>query len=105
MKKIECLIPNKKLHLLEDALRGHGIRGMTVSDVRGFGNEQTRPDSFLYLPKIKVELYCNEEEWELLVDLIVKTCYTGSMGDGKIAVLDVREIVRIRTGERGTVAV
>jgi nitrogen regulatory protein P-II 1 len=105
MKKIECIIQNKKLSDLEHALRMAGVGGMTVSEVKGFGNEQTRPDPYLFLPKTKVEIYCADEALDGLVDTICKVCQTGQLGDGKIAVFDVLELVRIRTGVRGEVAV
>lgn len=105
MKKIECIIQNKKLSDLEEALRLCGIGGMTVSDVKGFGNEQTRPDPYLFLPKTKIEIYCADEQVSSLVNTICDVCQTGQLGDGKIAVLDVQELVRIRTFERGEAAV
>ena len=105
MKKIECIIQNKKLAALEEALRLSGVGGMTVTEVKGFGNEQTRPDSYLFLPKTKVEIFCDDEALEGIVETICKVCRTGQLGDGKIAVMDVQELIRIRTGERGAAAV
>ena len=105
MKKIECIIQNKKLSDLEQALRAIGVGGMTVMEVKGFGNEQTRPDSYLFLPKTKVEIYCTDGNVDATIDTICRVCQTGKLGDGKIAVLPVEEIVRVRTGERGHVAV
>ena len=105
MKKIECIIQNKKFSELEVALRATGVAGMTVSEVKGFGNEQTRPDSYLFLPKTKVEIYCTNDNWEDIVNTIVDVCNTGSLGDGKIAIFDVADIIRIRTKERGVAAV
>ena len=105
MKKIECFIQNKKLTELEEALRAAGVGGMTVSEVKGFGNEQTRPDSYLFLPKTKIEIFCNDDAVEPIIEVICRICKTGKLGDGKIAVLDVQELVRVRTGERGTAAV
>ncbi len=105
MKKIECIIQNKKLGELEQALRAIGIGGMMVTEIKGFGNEQTRPDSYLFLPKTKVEIYCKEDALDLLIHTICNTCQTGKLGDGKIAVLNVEELVRIRTFERGEAAV
>ena len=105
MKKVECIVPNKKFHELEKALRHWGVHGMTVTEVKGYGNEQTRPESFLLLPKTKIELYCKDDEVEGIVGVISKTSYTGQLGDGKIAISEVQDIVRVRTGERGEVAV
>ncbi len=105
MKKLECIIPNYKFPQLEKALRQQGIHGMTVTDVKGFGNEQTRPEPYLFLPKTKVEVFCHEEDLEDLIGAVSICCKTGKLGDGKIAVYDVSELIRIRTGERGEVAV
>lgn len=105
MKKIECIIQNKKLSELEQALRAAGVPGMTVSEVKGFGNEQTRPDSYLFLPKTKVEIYCADELLEGLVETILRVCSTGQLGDGKIAVFELADLIRIRTREHGEVAV
>ena len=105
MKKIECIIQNKKLIELEEALRAAGVMGMTVSEVKGFGNEQTRPDSYLFLPKTKIEIFCTDETLSHFIDVICKVCQTGKLGDGKISVYEVQELVRIRTGQRGEAAV
>ncbi len=105
MKKIECIIKSKKMTELEEALKLLGIRGMTVSEVKGFGNQQTRPDAYLFLPKTKIEIYAADDEAEPIVQAISKVCQTGQPGDGKIAVFDVHDLIRIRTGERGEVAV
>ncbi len=104
MKKIECIIQNKKLAALEEALTHLGIRGMTVSEVKGFGNQQTRPEAFLFLPKTKVEIYTTDDEAEKIIGAIVRACQTNRPGDGKIAVFDVPDLIRIRTGERGSAA-
>ncbi len=105
MKKIECIIPNHKFIPLERALREKGIHGMTVSDVKGYGNEQTRPEPYLFLPKTKIELYCKSEDLEAVLAIISTICKTGNLGDGKAVVFDIEDILRIRTGERGEVAV
>lgn len=90
---------------LEDALKLLGIRGMTVTEVKGFGNQQTRPDAFLFLPKTKIEIYSVDEEVEAIVKAVSIVCKTGQSGDGKIAILPVDDLIRIRTGERGETAV
>ena len=105
MKKIECIIRDKKLSELEEALKAVGIRGMTVSDVKGFGNQQTRPEAYLYLPKTKIEIFSTDDEVESIVEAILKVCYSGRSGDGKVAVYEVQDLIRVRTGERGEVAV
>jgi nitrogen regulatory protein P-II 1 len=105
MKKIECVIRPTKLTELEQALRLIGVGGMTVSEVRGFGSEQTRPDQYLFLPKTKVEVYCAEDQVSAIVHTICEVCHSGKIGDGKIIILPVEDIVRIRTFERGHAAV
>ena len=105
MKKIECIIKPERLEKLKDALLQEGIGGMTVSEVKGFGNEQSRPDSYLFLPKTKVEIYCQDEVLDSLIHAICRVCQTGKLGDGKIAVYEIQELVRIRTFEKGAVAV
>ncbi len=105
MKKIECIVQNKKFNDLESALRAVGVAGMTVSEVKGFGNEQTRPDSYLFLPKTKIEIYCSADAVENIVKTIIDVCQTGNLGDGKIAIFDIQELIRIRTEERGAVAI
>jgi nitrogen regulatory protein P-II 1 len=105
MKKIECIIQSQRFQELEKALRHWGVRGMTVSEVKGYGNEQTRPESYMLLPKTKIELYCAADEVEGIVLVISKVCQSGNLGDGKIAIFDAEDFVRVRTGERGEVAV
>ena len=105
MKKIECVIGPVKLGDLEQALRHVGVGGMTVSEVKGFGNEQTRPYEYLFLPKTKVEIFCADEQVEDIVKTISETCHSGKLGDGKIVVFPIEDLVRIRTFERGEAAV
>ena len=90
---------------LEDALKAIGIRGMTVSEVAGFGNQQQRPEAYLFLPKKKVEIYATDEQVEEIIDIVSKVCQSGQLGDGKIAIFEMVDLVRVRTGERGEVAV
>ena len=105
MKKIEIILAPKKFLDLEQKLRDFGIPGMTVTEVKGYGNQQTRPESYLLLPKTKVELYCPDEIMEELVRFIIEECQTGQLGDGKVAIYELTDLVRIRTGERGVAAV
>ncbi len=105
MKKLECVIRPSKLVDLERGLRHLGIGGITVTEVKGFGNEQTRPDEYLFLPKTKVEIYCAETQVAEIIRTICDICHSGRLGDGKIAVLEVEDLVRIRTFERGEAAV
>ena len=105
MKKIECVIRPAMLTGLEEALRHIGVGGMTVSEVKGFGNEQTRPYEYLFLPKTKVEIFCADEQVEEIVRTIGETCHSGKLGDGKIVVYPIEDVIRIRTFERGEAAV
>ena len=105
MKKIECVIRPAKLAALESALRQIGVGGMTVSEVKGFGKEQTRPDEYLFLPKTKVEIYCEDLLVSQIVHTICDTCHSGKIGDGKIIITPIEDVIRIRTFERGEAAV
>ena len=105
MKKIECIIRPEKFEELKNALRLAGVGGMTISDVRGFGAQTSRPDNYLVLPKIKIEVYCTEEQVNDFVDVIFKVCRTGDIGNGKVAILPVEEVIRVRTGERSEHAI
>jgi len=100
MKKIECIIRPEKLKDVTDALKQIGIGGMTVSEVRGFGAQASRPDSFLFVHKVKVEIYATDAQVMEIISKILMHCSTGNMGDGKIAVLPMDDCVRVRTGER-----
>lgn len=99
MKKIECVIRSEKLKELERALRRIGVGGITITEVKGFGRETTRPEAYLILPKTKVEIYAADKQVKELISVIIDTCRTGELGDGKIIVLPVDNIHRIRTGE------
>ncbi len=105
MRKVECIISPKKFIDLEKRLRDFGIHGLTVTEVKGYGNQQTRPESYLLLPKTKLEIYCHAEHVEDVIGIILSECKSGQMGDGKIVVSEVLDIIRIRTGERGGEAV
>ncbi len=100
MKKIECIIRSEKIKSLVDELRLVGIGGLTLTEVKGFGKESTRPDSYLILPKTKVEIYAADGQVEEIVSVIVQVCNTGTFGDGKIVVLPMDDIIRIRTQEK-----
>ena len=101
MKKIESILRVEKLKDVTDALREAGIGGMTVSEVRGFGVQTTRPESFLFVPKVKIEIYVSDSQVKEIVAAIVKQCASGKLGDGKVAILPVDDCIRVRTGERG----
>jgi nitrogen regulatory protein PII len=112
MNIIIAVIQPSKLDEVKDALVKIGIQGMTVTGVKGFGRQKGRPLAFLglynmerqpftidFLPKIRLEIVVPAETTDLVVDTIVKTAHTGKIGDGKVFVLPVAKVVRIRTGE------
>jgi len=112
MKKIEAIIKPFKLEDVKDALTEAGITGMTVTDVKGYGRQQGHSELYRgaeyivdFLAKTKIELIVNDDETENVVKLISEAAKTGKIGDGKIFVMPVEDVVRIRTGETGTEAV
>jgi nitrogen regulatory protein P-II 1 len=107
MKKIEAIIKPFKLDDVVDALSEVGIEGITISEVRGFGRQKGRTEIYKgaeyvvdFLPKIKLEVYIADGLVDAAVEAIRKAAYTGKIGDGKIFVLTVESILRIRTGEK-----
>lgn len=112
MKKIEAIIRPDKLNDVKDALSDIGIKGMTVSNVLGFGNQKGYTQIYRgqeivtrLLPKIKLEVVIPNEKTDEVITTIVNISKTGKFGDGKIFVFDVMDTIRIRTGERGDDAV
>jgi nitrogen regulatory protein PII len=112
MKKIEAIIKPFKLEEVKEALNQAGIDGMTVSEVKGFGRQKGHTEIYRgseytvdFLPKIKVEIVLADNEVAGAVAAIIAAAKTGKIGDGKIFVLPVEEVVRIRTEERGEAAV
>ncbi len=112
MKKIEAIIKPFKLEEVKDALIKLGIGGMTVSEVRGFGQQKGETEIYRgteyvvdFLPKIKIEVIVRDEDVEKVIETIANTARTGRVGDGKIFVIPVEDVIRIRTGERGEQAV
>jgi nitrogen regulatory protein P-II 1 len=112
MKKIEAIIKPFKLEDVKDALTEAGITGMTVTDVKGYGRQQGHSELYRgaeyivdFLAKTKIELITNDEEVENVVKLISDAAKTGKIGDGKIFVMPVEDVIRIRTGETGSEAV
>ena len=112
MKKIEAIIKPFKLEEVKDALGEIGIEGMTVSEVRGFGRQKGHTEIFRgneytvdFLPKLKLDLVVANGLAERAVNAIVKSARTGKIGDGKVFVSTIEEAVRIRTEEKGDLAV
>ncbi len=104
MKKIECFIQPSKWDQLEEALWDAGVSGLTVTGVRGFGNQRVRSGPRL-LEKLKIEIFLRDDQVDEIISTIQQVTHTGKMGDGKIAVLPAENLVRIRTGEKGDAAV
>jgi nitrogen regulatory protein P-II 1 len=112
MKKIEAIIKPFKLDDVKAALMDMDISRITVSEVKGHGRQQGHSELYRgneyvveYLPKIKIEVVVNEEFVEKAVDAIIKGAKTGKIGDGKIFISPVEDVIRIRTGERGSEAI
>lgn len=112
MKKIEAVVRHFKLEEVKDALMEVGVQGMTVTEVRGFGRQKGQKEQYRgaeytvdFLPKVKMEVVVAEDQVKTVVEAIVRTARTGQIGDGKIFVTDLDEIVRIRTGESGSEAI
>ena len=112
MKKIEAIIKPFKLEEVRDALNELGIDGMTVSEVKGFGRQKGQTEIYRgaeylvsFLPKVKVEIVVDDSQVERAIEAIQKAAHTGKIGDGKIFVTSVEQVVRIRTGESGEAAV
>ncbi len=112
MKKVVAIIKPFKLDEVKEALHGIGVQGMTVSEVKGFGRQKGHTELYRgaeyvvdFLPKIKLEIAVAEDMVDKVVDAIVQSANTGRIGDGKIFVYPMEDVVRIRTGEHGPDAV
>ena len=108
MKKIEAYIRPFKLDEVKDALTKIGIKGMSVSEVKGFGRQRGHKEMYRgseytvdFLPKIKIEVVLKDSELDDVLDAIIESAGTGRLGDGKIFVSDIAEAIKIRTGESG----
>jgi nitrogen regulatory protein P-II 1 len=112
MKKIEAIIKPFKLDEVKEALTGAGVVGMTISEVRGFGRQKGHTETYRggeytidFLPKLKLEVVVADHRAENVVTLITSAAKTGSIGDGKVFVEPLEDVVRIRTGEHGDDAI
>ena len=112
MKKIEAIIKPFKLDEVKEALHEIGLQGMTVTEAKGFGRQKGHTELYRgaeyvvdFLPKIKLEIVIDDSLAERAIEVIQKAAHTGRIGDGKIFVSSVEEVLRIRTGEKGTEAV
>ena len=109
MKKIEAIIKPFKLDEVKDALNQIGLKGITVLEAKGFGRQKGHTELYRgaeyvvdFLPKVKLEIVLEDNQVERAVEAIQQAARTGRIGDGKIFVSTVEEVIRIRTGERGT---
>jgi nitrogen regulatory protein PII len=108
MKKIEAIIRPFKLDEVKEALLEAGIRGMTITEVRGYGRQKGHKETYRgseyqieFVPKIKIEVVVDDSISEKVIDAILITAKTGQVGDGKIFISDVSDVIRIRTDESG----
>ena len=112
MKKIEAIIKPFKLDEVRETLSVIGVTGLTVTEVKGFGRQKGHTELYRgaeyvvdFLPKIKLELVVSDEMVDPAVDAIIKAAHTGKIGDGKIFVSSIEQVIRIRTGETGKDAI
>jgi nitrogen regulatory protein PII len=108
MKKIEAIIRPFKLDEVKEALVEVGVRGLTITEVRGYGRQKGHTETYRgseyrieFIPKIKIEVIVEQEKAEKVIEAILRTAKTGQVGDGKIFVYDVQDVIRIRTEESG----
>jgi len=108
MKKVEAIVKPFKLDDVKESLKEIGIQGLTVTEVKGFGRQKGHTELYRgaeyvidFLPKIKLEIVVSDDMVSKVIDAILDSAKTGKIGDGKIFVLPMEEVIRIRTGERG----
>ena len=112
MKKVDAIIKPFKLDEVKDKLNEIGIKGITVTEVKGFGRQKGHTELYRgaeyvvdFLPKIKLEIIISDELLDSVIDSIMTTAQTGRIGDGKVFVTNIEDAIRIRTGERGEDAI
>lgn len=112
MKKIEAIIKHYKLDEVRDALNKIGVQGMTVTEVKGFGRQKGHMEVYRgveyevkFLPKVKIEVAVPAERLENIIKVIMDNARTGEIGDGKIFISSLEDVIRVRTGERGREAI
>ena len=112
MKKIEAIIKPFKLDDVKEALNEIGIKGMTISEVKGYGRQKGHKEVYRgaeyvvdFIPKVKLEIIVDAAQLDQVVAKIKESAYTGKIGDGKIFVLPIEEVIRVRTGEHGKDAI
>jgi nitrogen regulatory protein P-II 1 len=112
MKKVEAVVRHFKLEDIKNALTEKGVHGMTITEVRGFGRQKGHTEMYRgteytvdFVPKVKLEVVVADSSLQLVIDTILRTAQTGQIGDGKIFVSDLANVIRIRTGETDESAV
>ena len=112
MKKIEAIIKPFKLDDVKEALNEIGIQGMTITEVKGYGRQKGHTEVYRgaeyvvdFIPKVKVEIVTTDDLVEKIIETVISAVSTGKIGDGKIFVLPIEEVVRVRTGEKGNEAI
>jgi nitrogen regulatory protein P-II 1 len=112
MKKIEAIIQPFKVEAVKEALHDLSVQGMTITEVKGFGRQKGIREVYRgmeyqvdFLPKVKLEVIAPDDKAQAIIDVIIKKARTGRIGDGKIFVYPVSEVIRIRTGETGEEAI
>ncbi len=112
MKKVEAVIKPFKLDEVREALSAIGVNGLTVTEVKGFGRQKGHTELYRgaeyvvdFLPKIKIEVILATDMVDSAIEAIIKAAHTGKIGDGKIFVSSVEQVIRIRTGETGEAAI
>ena len=112
MKKLEAIIKPFKLDEVKEALHEVGIQGITITEAKGFGRQKGHTELYRgaeysvdFLPKMRIEIVCADDQLDQVIDAIVKAANTGKIGDGKIWVEPVEQVIRIRTGESGNDAI
>ncbi len=111
MLKIEAIVRHHKIDAIKDALVSAGFHGLTVSEVRGFGRQKGQKETYRgaeyridFVPKLKVEIVVPGDAGEKVISALIKAAQTGQIGDGKIFVSEIKDAIRIRTGETGEAA-
>ncbi len=112
MKLITAILKPHKLEDVKSALQAHGVKGMTVSEASGFGRQKGHTEVYRgaeytvdLVPKIRLEVLADSDDVQAIIDVIVKSASTGSIGDGKVWAIPIEQVVRVRTGEQGSDAI
>lgn len=112
MKKVEAIIKPFKLDEVKDALQEVGVQGMTITEVRGFGRQKGHTEIYRgaeysvdFLPKVKIETVVEDDQVEAVIAVLQQAAHTGRIGDGKIFIIPVENVIRVRTGEQGKIAI